>query len=65
MATLARHHRALAARRPSRLARAGRPRAEWPLWLQIAVLYGTLAVIVCLVIGLCFVTAWLVTGSAI
>lgn len=62
MATLARHYRAVAANRP---ARARRPRIEWPLWLQIAVLYSTLAVIVCVVIALCFVTAWLVTGSAI
>jgi hypothetical protein len=62
MATLARHHRAVAARRPVR--RRG-PRVEWPLWLQIAVLYSTLTVVVCLVIALCFVTAWLVTGSAI
>jgi hypothetical protein len=28
------------------------------------VLYGTLALIVCTVIALCFVIAWLATGSA-
>jgi hypothetical protein len=58
MATLARHHRALAVR-------ARRRKAEWPLWLQVAVLYSTLALIVGFVIALCFVTAWLATGSAI
>jgi hypothetical protein len=63
MTTLARHHRVLV-RKPSRLARARRPRAEWPLWLQIAVLYSTLVLLVGFVIALCFVTAWLVTGSA-
>jgi hypothetical protein len=61
MATLARHHRALAVRRP---ARKRRPPTEWPLWLQIAVLYSALALIVCSVIGLCFLVAWLAAGSA-
>jgi hypothetical protein len=51
----------LAARRP---ARTRRPPTEWPLWLQIAVLYSALALIVCSVIGLCFLIAWLATGSA-
>jgi hypothetical protein len=60
MATLARHHRALAAKRPP----PRRPPTEWPLWLQVAVLYSALALIVCTVIALCFVIAWLATGSA-
>jgi hypothetical protein len=62
MTTLARHHRALAARRPSR---ARRPPMDWPLWLQVAVLYSALSLIVGAVIGLCFLIAWLATGSAI
>jgi uncharacterized membrane protein YhaH (DUF805 family) len=61
MATLARHHRALAVRRQLR---ARRRKAEWPLWLQVVVLYGSLALIVGFVIALCFVIAWLATGSA-
>jgi hypothetical protein len=60
MATLARHHRALAVRRPAR----PRTPRKWPLWLQVAVLYGSLALIVGFVIALCFVIAWLATGSA-
>ena len=49
---------------PQRVARRRKPRKDWPLWLQVAVLYGTLAVIVGGVIGLCFLIAWLATGSA-
>jgi hypothetical protein len=62
VATLARHHRALAVRKP---VRARSRRTEWPLWLQVTVLYSTLALIVGFVIALCFVIAWLATGSAI
>jgi hypothetical protein len=35
------------------------------MWLQIAVLYSALAVIVVAVIGICFLIAWLTTGSAV
>ena len=45
--------------------RARSRRTEWPLWLQVTVLYSTLALIVGFVIALCFVIAWLATGSAI
>jgi hypothetical protein len=56
--------RALLAIRPWRLAPPPRPGVERPMWLQIAVLYSALAVIVVLVIGLCFLIAQLATGSA-
>jgi hypothetical protein len=57
--------RALLAIRPWRLAPPPRPGIERPMWLQITVLYCALAVIVLLVIGLCFLIARLATGSAI
>jgi hypothetical protein len=57
--------RALLAIRPWRLAPPPRPGIERPLWLQIAVLYTALGVIVLSVIGLCFLIAWAATGSAI
>lgn len=57
--------RALLAIRPWRLAPPPRPGIERPLWLQVAVLYTALGVIVLLVIGLCFLIAWLATGSAV
>jgi hypothetical protein len=57
--------RALLAIRPWRLSPPPRPGVERPLWLQIAVLYSALAVIVLTVIGLCFLIAKLATGSAI
>jgi hypothetical protein len=56
--------RALLAIRPWRLAPPPRPGVERPMWLQIAVLYSALAVIVVAVIGVCFLIAWLATGSA-
>jgi len=58
-------NRALLAIRPWRLAPAPRPAAERPLWQQVAVLYTGLALIVSFVIGLCFLVAWLATGSAV
>jgi hypothetical protein len=57
--------RALLAIRPWRLAPPPRPGIERPMWLQIAVLYSALALIVLLVIGLCFLVARLATGNAI
>lgn len=57
--------RALLAIRPWRLAPPPRPGIERPMWLQIAVLYSALAVIVLVVIGVCFLIAWAATGSAI
>jgi len=57
--------RALLSIRPWRLAPPPRPGIERPMWLQIAVLYSALAVIVVAVIGICFLIAWLATGSAI
>jgi hypothetical protein len=56
--------RALLAIRPWRLAPPPRPGIERPLLLQIAVLYTALAVIVLVVIGLCFLVARIATGSA-
>src|SRR5438445_2744151 len=53
--------RALLAIRPWRLAPPPRPGAERPLWQQVVVLYTSLALIVLLVIGLCFLIARLVT----
>jgi hypothetical protein len=57
--------RALLAIRPWRLAPPPRPGIDRPMWLQIAVLYSALAVIVLLVIGLCFLIARLATGNAV
>jgi hypothetical protein len=57
--------RALLAVRPWRLAPPPRPEAERPLWQLVAVLYTILALIVSLVIGLAFLVARLVTGSAV
>jgi hypothetical protein len=34
-----------------------------PLWKQVAVLYGSVAVIVCAVLGLVFLISWLAGGS--
>jgi hypothetical protein len=56
--------RALLAIRPWRLAPPPRPGIERPMWLQVAVLYTSLALIVLTVIALCFLIAWLATGSA-
>ena len=64
MATLARHLPRVHIARPRRLSRSGRPK-EPPLWLTLVELYSALALIVGLVIGLCFLSAWLTTGSAI
>jgi hypothetical protein len=57
--------RALLAIRPWRLAPPPEPGAEKPLWLMVAGLYTALTFIVCGVIGLCFLVAWLATGSAV
>jgi hypothetical protein len=57
--------RALLAIRPWRLAPPPRSAAERPLWVVLAELYAVLALIVCTLIGLDFLIAWLVTGSAI
>jgi hypothetical protein len=57
--------RALLAIRPWRLAPPPRAGIERPLWLQVAVLYSALGLIVLLVIGLCFLIARLATGSAV
>jgi hypothetical protein len=57
--------RALLAIRPWRLAPPPRPGIERPFWLQVAVLYSALGLIVMFVIGLCFLVAHLATGSAI
>ena len=57
--------RVLLAIRPWRLAPPPQPEAERPLWLLITGLYTALAVIVFLVIGLSFLVARLVTGSAV
>lgn len=57
--------RALLAIRPWRLAPPPRPGEERPVWQQIVVLYSSLALIVLFVIGLSFLVARLVTGSAI
>jgi hypothetical protein len=62
MGHVLRHH-GLAVR-PRRIA-GRKPRKEWPLWLTILALYSSLALIVCSVIALCFLFAWLATGSAI
>jgi hypothetical protein len=57
--------RALLAFRPWRLAPPPRPEAERPLWVSLVVLYSALTLIVGLVIALCFLIAWLATGSAV
>jgi hypothetical protein len=51
--------------RPWRLAPPPRPESERPLWVNLVVLYTALTLIVGFVIGLCFLVAWLATGSAI
>ena len=51
--------------RPWRLAPPPKPDAERPLWLTLLGVYTALAVIVGGVIALCFLIAWLATGSAI
>jgi hypothetical protein len=56
---------ALLAIRPWRLTPPPRPDTERPLWVTLAGLYTALAVVVGTVIGLCFLIAWLATGSAI
>jgi len=38
--------------------------AERPLWQQIAILYGSIAFAIVLLITVAFATAWLVTGAA-
>jgi hypothetical protein len=57
--------RALLAIRPWRLAPPPKADAERPLWLTLVGLYSALAAIVGGVIALCFLIAWLATGSAI
>jgi len=57
--------RALLAIRPWRLAPPPRPAADRPLWLTIVEMYTVLALIVGTLIGLDFLVAWLVTGSAL
>jgi hypothetical protein len=56
--------RALLAIRPWRLAPPPRPWSERPAWVTILVLYISIALIVGLLIGLDFLVAKLVTGSA-
>ena len=57
--------RALLATRPCRLAPPPRPEKSRPLWMTLVVLYASLALIAGLLIGLDFLVAWLVTGSAV
>lgn len=57
--------RALLMIRPWRLSPPRRPEAERPIWVTLAAMYAALALIVGLLIGLDFLSAWLVTGSAI
>jgi hypothetical protein len=56
--------RALLAIRPWRLAAPPRPWSERPAWVTVLLLYITIALIVALLIGLDFLVAKLVTGSA-
>ncbi|HEY6836687.1 MAG TPA: hypothetical protein VI142_09605 [Gaiellaceae bacterium] len=56
---------ALLSLRPWRLSPPPRAGTERPLWVTLVGLYTALAVIVGAVIGLCFLIAWLATGSAI
>jgi len=56
--------RALLAIRPWRLAPPPRPWSERPIWVTVLALYVTIALIVGLLIGLDFLIAKLVTGSA-
>jgi hypothetical protein len=56
--------RALLTIRPWRLAPPPRGETTRPLWMTLVVLYSTLALIACLLIGLDFLVSWLVTGSA-
>ncbi len=56
--------RALLAIRPWRLAPPPRPEAGRPLWMTLVLLYTSLALIACLLIGLDFLISWLVAGSA-
>jgi hypothetical protein len=56
--------RALLAIRPWRLAPPPRPWSERPTWVTVLVLYITIALLVALLIGLDFLVAKLVTGSA-
>jgi hypothetical protein len=51
--------------RPWRLTGPRRPQVERPLWVTLVGLYTALAVIVGVVIGICFLAAWLATGSAV
>ena len=57
--------RTLLAIRPWRLAPPPRTDAERPLWVRLVVLYAVLTLVVGLLIGLDFLSAWLATGSAI
>ncbi len=52
------------ARPQPRRAAVARERPERPLWQMVALLYGSLALIASLLIGLAFVVAWLLTGAA-
>jgi hypothetical protein len=56
--------RALLAVRPWRLAPPPEPESERPVWQLVSFLYTALALIIVLVIGLAFLAARLVTGSA-
>jgi hypothetical protein len=56
--------RALLALRPWRLAPLPPTEVERPLWQTILLLYASLAFLVLVVIGLTFLAAYLVTGSA-
>jgi hypothetical protein len=57
--------RTLLALRPWRLAPPPQPDADRSLWFILVGLYGALALIVLFVIGLCFLIAFLATGSAV
>jgi hypothetical protein len=57
--------RALLGLRPWRLAPPPRPESERPMWFMVTALYGSLALIVLFVIGLCFLIAQLVAGQAV
>jgi hypothetical protein len=51
--------------RPWRLSGPRRPEAERPLWVTLVVVYGVIALIVGVLIGLDFLIAKLVAGSAV
>jgi hypothetical protein len=57
--------RALLSVRPWRLTPPRRESFERPLWVTLTVLYSSLAAVVGVVIGLCFLIAKLVSGNAV